>query len=633
MARLEDCRSINHFLSMVNLGVPRNSSHMLDMRWNASWAIENKDPQLKTSNFIESQCSVLTQRSNVGVLEIGAGVGGSWDFYVADGNVGLTVAVCSNLDREETDFEDNDEVIAEYIRDFEYEQSDDALNVDETAEKHLKGIEKRAVDIDDVKDLPIFESDSDYIPRDSSESDVDDRTEHGEGSKFHKPRKWTKKTKLPQLTEFKADVDIEKPVFKLGLVFSSGAVFKQAVREYAIMNGKDISFKKNDPHRVRVVCRGVNYPWVCFASKIDDSQTFVIKTYINEHKCSRNNTNRFATSKWLSKKYLDEFKSNENWRLSAFIQKVSKYHVLEVSKHKAYKAKRLATKTIEGTYEEQYTALYDYAEEIKYTNKGSTVEFLTDMAPNGKPRFKRMYICYAGLKNGFSEGCRPVIGLDGCHIKGPHQGQLLTAIGIDANNGMYPIAFAVVEIENKDSWSWFMNLLKEDCKILNSNHWTFITDKQKGLEQALKGMWEEGVPEAEHRHCARHLEKNFSKVYKEKTLKDLIWKAARQVTITGFHAVMEEIKNENEQAYEWLLEKGPIHWSRSHFRTHPQCDILLNNLCESFNGLKAILAARDRPILSMLERIRMYLMQRLTTKRHSVVMWHSNIAPKIVEIL
>ena len=97
----------------------------------------------------------------MGVLETGAGVGGSWDFYVADGSVGLTVAVGSNLDREETDFEDNDEVIAEYIRDFEYEQSDDALNVDETAEKHFKGIEKRAVDIDDVKDLPIFESESD----------------------------------------------------------------------------------------------------------------------------------------------------------------------------------------------------------------------------------------------------------------------------------------------------------------------------------------------------------------------------------------------------------------------------------------------------------------------------------------
>ncbi|XP_062085604.1 uncharacterized protein LOC133791701 [Humulus lupulus] len=251
---------------------------------------------------------------------------------------------------------------------------------------------------------------------------------------------------------------------------------------------------------------------------VDDTPTFVIKTYEAEHKCSRTNNNRFATSQWLSDKYLEEFKINEKI----------------------------------GSYEEQYAALWDYAEEIKSTNRGSTVEFLTEMAENGVPRFKRMYICYSGLRDGFNVGCRPVIGLDGCHIKGVHPGQLLTAVGVDRNNQMFPVAFAVVEIENKDSWSWFVNLLRIDLKIDNSNHWTFITDKQKGLEQALKGMWEEGIPEAEHRHCARHLEKKFIKVFKDKSLKDLLWKAAREVTIQIFEAVMEEIRKINNEAYEWL---------------------------------------------------------------------------------
>ncbi|XP_062086147.1 uncharacterized protein LOC133792255 [Humulus lupulus] len=198
---------------------------------------------------------------------------------------------------------------------------------------------------------------------------------------------------------------------------------------------------------------------------------------------------------------------------------------------------------------------------------------------------------------------------------------------------MYPIAFAVVEIENKDSWSWFLDLLNVDFKIENSNHWSFIADKKKGLEQALKGLWDEGVPEAEHRHCARHLEKNFSKIFRDKTLKDLLWKAAREVTIRRFEAVMLEIKSINEEAYNWLLAAGPHHWSRSHFRTQPKCDILVNNMCEGFNGTKSILAARDRPILSMLERIRMYMMQRLTKNRHSVIMWESSIALRVATVL
>ena len=47
-----------------------------------------------------------------------------------------------------------------------------------------------------------------------------------------------------------------------------------------------------------------------------------------------------------------------------------------------------------------------------------------------------MYCCLGPLKEGFKKGCRPFIGLDGCFLKGPFPGQLLCAVGIDANNGM-----------------------------------------------------------------------------------------------------------------------------------------------------------------------------------------------------
>uniref|UniRef100_A0A803Q878 MULE transposase domain-containing protein n=1 Tax=Cannabis sativa TaxID=3483 RepID=A0A803Q878_CANSA len=205
------------------------------------------------------------------------------------------------------------------------------------------------------------------------------------------------------------------------------------------------------------------------------------------------------------RKHVEIDVEDEDMGVSSFQQKVNKDYVLEISRNKAYRARLLATKTIEGSYEEQYAALWDYAEEIKYTNKGSTIEFLTEHAENGVPRFKRMYLCYPGLRDSFNEGSRPVIGLNGCHIKGVHLSQLLTTIGVDGNNQMFPVAFTVVKIENKDLWSWFLNLLRIDLKIENSNHWTFITAEQKRLEQSLKGMWDERVPEAEHRHCARHL--------------------------------------------------------------------------------------------------------------------------------
>lgn len=36
--------------------------------------------------------------------------------------------------------------------------------------------------------------------------------------------------------------------------------------------------------------------------------------------------------------------------------------------------------------------------------------------------------------------------------KGLCKGELLTAIGRDANNQMFPLAWAIVKIENKDNW-------------------------------------------------------------------------------------------------------------------------------------------------------------------------------------
>lgn len=74
-------------------------------------------------------------------------------------------------------------------------------------------------------------------------------------------------------------------------------------------------------------------------------------------------------------------------------------------------------------------------------------------------------------------GCRPIIGLDGTHIKTSTGGVLLCAVGIDGNNNMFPIAYAYVLKENTKTWLWFVSLLMDDLCIVNSHMWTIISDK------------------------------------------------------------------------------------------------------------------------------------------------------------
>ncbi|KAI3799185.1 hypothetical protein L1987_34475 [Smallanthus sonchifolius] len=51
------------------------------------------------------------------------------------------------------------------------------------------------------------------------------------------------------------------------------------------------------------------------------------------------------------------------------------------------------------------------------------------------------------------------------------------------------------------------------------------------------------------------------------------------------------------------------HWSRSYFTGRALSDVLLNNMCEVLNS--KLLDGRDKPIITMLEYIREYLMRRI----------------------
>lgn len=200
---------------------------------------------------------------------------------------------------------------------------------------------------------------------------------------------------------------------------------------------------------------------------------------------------------------------------------------------------------------------------------------------------------------------------------------MLTAVGMDANNCIYPFAYAVVSKEKKKTWLWFLELLKEDLNVQNTGLYTFMTDKQKGLIDAVAELF----PNAAHRFCVRHLYNNFKGDFKGLVLKEILWKAARASTVPAFQKAMAEMKKADPKAYDWLNARPAINWTRSHFDPFPKCDILLNNLSESFNA--AILPARDKPIITMLERIRSILMESTKRRRETMIRCKDPICPKI----
>ncbi|XP_010027244.2 uncharacterized protein LOC104417714 [Eucalyptus grandis] len=108
---------------------------------------------------------------------------------------------------------------------------------------------------------------------------------------------------------------------------------------------------------------------------------------------------------------------------------------------------------ITGNEEEQFGMLRSYCQALLDANSGSTCVIKTEQCQD-QFKFRGVYICLDALRRGFLEGCRRFVGFDGCHLSSGYKGILLAAMGIDANNQMYPFAWAVVEQETYKTWHW-----------------------------------------------------------------------------------------------------------------------------------------------------------------------------------
>ncbi|XP_076929090.1 uncharacterized protein LOC143593307 [Bidens hawaiensis] len=127
----------------------------------------------------------------------------------------------------------------------------------------------------------------------------------------------------------------------------------------------------------------------------------------------------------------------------------------------------------------------------------------------------------------------------------------------------------------------------------------------QGLIQAVERVF----PCAEHRYCVRHSTENVKQIFKGKIYRDAIWKLATCTTAAHYEREMHVLKRLNKRAHLWVSKIPPEHWSRSHFTGRALLDVLINNMCEVFHS--KLVDGRDKPIITLLEYIREYLMRKI----------------------
>ncbi|KAK2659253.1 hypothetical protein Ddye_005786 [Dipteronia dyeriana] len=109
---------------------------------------------------------------------------------------------------------------------------------------------------------------------------------------------------------------------------------------------------------------------------------------------------------------------------------------------------------VDGTQESfQLMPLYLYM--LEQANPGT----VTKVETNSENKFMYCFMCIGACIEGFRKAIRPVIAIDGTHLKGSYKGVIFVAACKDGNNKIFPLAFGIGDKENEESWTWFLTEL------------------------------------------------------------------------------------------------------------------------------------------------------------------------------
>lgn len=182
---------------------------------------------------------------------------------------------------------------------------------------------------------------------------------------------------------------------------------------------------------------------------------------------------------------------------------------------------------------------------------------------------------------GFKQFCRLLLFLDGTHFLGKYDGVLLGATGKDGYEGLFHVAFVIVDNETDKNWTWFLANLgdmfygqQDYDKII-----TFISDRRKGLVNAIARVF----PLSPNENCLRHLEGNFMKTNARlgKALKDQCWaivvKIAYAYITKKFDDAVSEFTSLSAVEHDSVLHKSDVdHWSIFLFKGVGWCEMYSN---------------------------------------------------------
>ncbi|KAL5773175.1 hypothetical protein ACOSQ2_013099 [Xanthoceras sorbifolium] len=170
----------------------------------------------------------------------------------------------------------------------------------------------------------------------------------------------------------------------------------------------------------------------------------MIKVMEPEHSCQKVHKNQEANAVWVVRRFKELIESNPNMNVKFLSSEVHRIYSLTLPVWKLYRTKHRVLDKTDVVNCKSYNMLYRYRRIIMEKNPGSLVKVKTvTPVSDGPTKFLKLLVSFKAENDRFLNDCRPLLGLDACHFKGKFPRVLMSAIGIDTNNGVFPVAWCV----------------------------------------------------------------------------------------------------------------------------------------------------------------------------------------------
>lgn len=236
--------------------------------------------------------------------------------------------------------------------------------------------------------------------------------------------------------------DFGKIELKPWMLYMDKAHFKDTLKDYCIQEGFAINVISADNKRYTATCYAACCKWRIHASKLTDGITWAIKKIDpNVHTCRGLEThNPLCSVKWAASKLMEVIRANPDIPGKALNELLFQRFGVYMKQSSLYTMKKFAVEKLFGGHDQSYSELPAYVKVICETNPGSKA-YCSYVETESIPRqllFSTIFISFSAMIKGFLGGCRPLIGVDGTHLKGNYGGILLSAVALDGNNEIFP---------------------------------------------------------------------------------------------------------------------------------------------------------------------------------------------------